>query len=89
MRASVACVTVKVWSPMEIVPVRVPPASAATAYPTVPSPEPEAPDVIAIHEALLAAVQEHPAVALMGIVPAPPVAPNAAADWLRADIHFV
>lgn len=57
-----AWVTVKVWPPTVIVPVREASAVfAATAKFTVPSPEPLAPDVMVIHEAAEEADQEQPA----------------------------
>lgn len=56
-----ACVIVNVWPPAVTVPVRAAVvAFAATLKPTVPLPEPLAPLVIVIHDALLVAVQAHP-----------------------------
>ena len=46
-----------VAEPTLIVPLRAPPVLAATLYPTVPLPEPVAPDVIVIHDAPLIADQ--------------------------------
>jgi hypothetical protein len=47
---------------MDSVPVREPPVFAATRYRTVPSPVPDAPEVIVIHDTLLVAVHVHPLV---------------------------
>jgi hypothetical protein len=55
-----ACVTVSVLPAMVRVPVRAPPTFGATRYRTVPSPVPDAPDVIVIHDALLTADHEQP-----------------------------
>ena len=58
-QGAASCVTVKVWPAIMSVPVRAAPVFAATAYRTVPSPAPLAPDDTVIHSALLAAVHEH------------------------------
>ena len=61
----------KVLPAMVIVPVRdVMPELASTEYPTVPLPLPVDPEVTEIQTALLAAVQEHPEVAVTEILPA-------------------
>jgi hypothetical protein len=59
---------------MVIVPNREGPLVAAAAKVTVPDPLPLAPDAIAIHVALLAAVQGQPAPLVTAIAPVPPVA---------------
>jgi hypothetical protein len=74
---------------MVIVPMRCPLVSAATVYPTVPLPLPEAPEAIVIHAALLTAVHPQPAAAVTGTVPAPPAAGAAALDGLSAATQFV
>ena len=51
---------------------------AATLKPTVPFPEPAAPDVIVIQAALLTALHAQPALAVTPTVPEPPAA---ATDW--------
>jgi hypothetical protein len=54
-----AWVTVNVWPPMAMVPVRVLlVVFAATLYATVPLPVPLAPPVMVIHESVVAAVHE-------------------------------
>jgi hypothetical protein len=45
-----------------------------TEYPTPPLPEPLAPEVILIHDALLVAVQPQPLPALTPTLPVPPAA---------------
>ena len=47
---------------------------AAVLYPTLPSPEPEAPLVTVSHDWLLVAVHAHPAVAAIAKLDAPPAA---------------
>ncbi|HET7218196.1 MAG TPA: hypothetical protein VFJ02_09105 [Vicinamibacterales bacterium] len=61
VHAAAVCVTVKAWPATVNDPVRsVPAVFAATEYETVPLPDPLAPPVTVIHDAPLAAVQEHP-----------------------------
>jgi hypothetical protein len=48
----------------------------ATVNPTFPDPVPLAPDVIEIHNALLAAVHAHPAGIVTATVPLPPLPPT-------------
>ena len=67
------CVTVNVSPAMVIVPVRVFPERPSTLNATVPFPAPVAPEVIAIHPALLVALHEQPAAAETARVPLPPV----------------
>jgi len=56
-----ACVSVKVWPAIVIVPLRdVVPGFAVTSYETVPFPLPLAPAVTVIHATLLTAVHVHP-----------------------------
>ena len=75
--------TVKVCPPMVTVPVRLVPAVlAATLRPTVPLPVPEAPEVTAIHAALLVAVRAQPLVPLTDTATGPP---DAATFWLDGD----
>jgi hypothetical protein len=69
-----ASVTVKVLPPIVTVPVReLLPVLAATLSCTVPLPEPVAPEVTLIHEALLVADQLHPLVAVTPTLAEPPV----------------
>jgi hypothetical protein len=59
------CVTVSVAVPIVIVPVRLPESVfGCTVYVTVPSPVPEVPPVIVIHDVVVLAVQANPAVAV-------------------------
>ena len=51
--------TVTIWPATVKVPARAEELFAATLYLTVPFPEPLAPEVMVIHDALLEAVQEH------------------------------
>jgi hypothetical protein len=51
---------------------------AAMVNATVPEPDPDAPDVIATHGALLVAVHAHPAASVTVLLPVPP---EAAIDW--------
>jgi len=61
VHGAAACVTVNVWPPAVIVPVRdVVAEFAATVNVTVPLPDPLAPPVIVIQVALLAAVHAQP-----------------------------
>jgi len=70
VHATPACVTVKVWPPMIIVPVRdVADVLAATLYVTVPLPLPLAPAATVSHAALLVAVQPQPLPAVTVTVP--------------------
>src|SRR5687768_6964613 len=65
-----ACVSVKVWPAMVIVPVREDvELLAATEYETVPLPVPAAPAVIVIHAALLVADHGHVPTALTATLP--------------------
>lgn len=69
-----AWVTVNVFPPAVILPVRVPPLFATTLYATHPLPLPE-PDRIFSHDGeSLDAVQVHPAAAVIATLPVPPVA---------------
>jgi len=71
--------TVKVWPPAVMVPVRgVVVVFAATVNVTVPLPEPLAPPVTVIQLALLVAVQAHPVSAVIEMEPVPPAAGT---DW--------
>ena len=63
------CVTVSVWPPMVIVPLRAAPAFAAAMNTTTPPPVPDNPDVTVIHAAFETAVQAHPAPALTFVLP--------------------
>lgn len=69
-----ACVTVKVCPAAIIVPVRAASLFAATEKFTVPLPLPLPPEVIVIHESLLAAVHEQPVPEMMLKLPAAPLA---------------
>ena len=68
-----ACVTVCVWVPMLIVPVRPAPVFAVNVKVTLPLPVPDAPPVIVIQDAVVVAVH-----------PQPPAAETAMADPLPA-----
>jgi hypothetical protein len=71
--AAAACVTVNEWPPAVMAALRLTPAVlAATLYPTVPSPDPDAPLITLSHDWLLVAVQEHPVGAVIAKLPAPP-----------------
>jgi hypothetical protein len=79
-----ACVTVNVAPPIVSVPVRIDAtAFAVTLKPTVPLPEPVAPLVTVIQDALLAAVHAQPVATLTVLLPVPAEAVN---DWLEGDI---
>jgi hypothetical protein len=76
-QAAAACVTVNVAPAMVSVPVRlVATVFAATVKPTVPLPDPVAPLVSVIHEALLAAVHAQPVATVTLLVPVPPASVN-------------
>src|SRR5215470_17819011 len=68
-----ASVTVTDVPAISNVPVRTAPPFGDAVNSTVPLAVPNAPDVIVIHETLLAADHAHPAVATTLIVPLPPV----------------
>jgi hypothetical protein len=83
-----ACVTVKVWPAIVMVPVRVDVAVfCATEYDTVPAPLPDAPAVTVIQAALLAAVHAQPADALTPTVPLPAPDPYEALAAERLGVH--
>jgi hypothetical protein len=67
-----AWLTVKVWLAIVAVPFRAAPLFAATFRLTDPLPVPDAPEVMVIHEALLAAVHLHALVVDTFTVPVPP-----------------
>jgi hypothetical protein len=69
---------------MVAVPVRAAPVFAATLKPTGPFPVPVAPDVMAIHVALLVAVHAQPAPAVTVTVPVVATAPT---FWLAGAIE--
>jgi hypothetical protein len=70
-------VTVNVEPAIVSVPVRlVVDVLAATLNPTVPGPEPDAPLLTVIHDALLVALHPHPVPAVTVLVPVPPAAAN-------------
>ena len=72
---------------MVIVPTRWPPSFAATLKETEPLPVPLSPDLMEIHEALLTAVHEQPAVAVtLMFIPFPPFFPI---DWLIGAMEYV
>jgi hypothetical protein len=72
-----ACVTEKVWPPIEIVPDRgVPLRFGVTVNATVPFPLPLAPEMMSIQGALREAVHEQPPALETSMVPAPPTAVN-------------
>jgi hypothetical protein len=74
---AVACVAVNVWLAIVSVPERPGPSFAATENVTVPLPEPLAPDLMVIQDALLALVQAQPATIVTVIgPPAPPEVGN-------------
>jgi hypothetical protein len=64
-----AWLTVNVWPPIVIVPVRESPVLAATLYVTVPFPVPVPPDAMVIHGALVVATQLQLALAVTPTVP--------------------
>jgi hypothetical protein len=76
--------TVKVCVAIVAVPVRAAPLFAATLKPTGPFAVPVAPDVMVIHEALLAAVHAQPAPAVTVTVPVVAAAPTL---WLGGAIE--
>jgi hypothetical protein len=67
-------VTVKVWPPAVMVPVRLDVVLVATLYVTDPLPEPDAPVMITIHDALLVAVQPQPVAEVTVKLAEPPLA---------------
>jgi hypothetical protein len=69
-----SCVTVNVWPPTVIVPVRPVDAFAAAANCTVPGPLPLAPDVMLIHPALTLAVHAQDCAVFTAKDPVPPAA---------------
>jgi hypothetical protein len=70
-----ACVTVKVWPPAVMVPVRLDVVVlVATLYVTDPLPEPDPPVMTTIHDALLVAVQLQPVAEVTVKLAEPPVA---------------
>jgi len=80
-----ACVTVKVWPAIVIVPVReLVELLVSTVYVTVPLPPPLPPEVIVIQPALLAAGQLQPVDDDTAALPVPPAL---AKDWLRGEIE--
>lgn len=82
-----SCVTVKVWSPAVMVPVRGGPALAATAYWTDPFPVPVEPAVTLSQLALLDALQLQPAAVPTSNRPAPPPAGADADAGERANVQ--
>jgi len=66
------CTTVTVWPATAIVPDRDGPLVDAAVNVTVPDPLPVAPEVMVIHEALLALVHAHPPPAVTATLPLPP-----------------
>jgi hypothetical protein len=58
---------------------------AATLNPTLPDPDPDAPLVTVIQEALLLALHAQPAPAVTALVPVPPAAEN---DWLAGEMLY-
>lgn len=81
-----SCTIVKVWPATAMVPVRPGPLFAATANCTVPFPDPFAPDVMLIHDALGDAVHAQPA---PPVTAKDPVAPAAGAVELEGAIPIV
>ena len=76
-----ACVMVKGWVPIEMVPVReLDDELAATVYATVPLPDPLAPLVMVIHEDTVVAVHATPAPAVTVTLPELCAAENEALD---------
>ena len=70
-----ACVTVNIWPPTVMVPVRTPPVFAATVNVTAPLPLPLVLPVTVIHATLLVAVQAQPlATVTDSDMPVPPLA---------------
>ena len=77
MQLAAACVTVNVAPAIVSVPVRVVVAVfAATLKDVVPLPDPVAPPVTVIHDALLVADQPQPVPAVTVLPPVPPAAVN-------------
>jgi hypothetical protein len=73
-----ACVTVNVSPAIVRVPDRDEPMFGRTAYATLPSPVPDPPDAMVIHDALLAAVHVHALVVDTFTLPVPPSTGNLA-----------
>jgi hypothetical protein len=83
VQGAAACVTVIVWPPAVMVPVRGDVAGfAATVKLTVPGPEPLVPLVIVIQAAEVVADQAHP---LAAFTPTEPVLKPDGAVWAEAD----
>jgi hypothetical protein len=68
------CVTVRVWPPMVIVPLRATPGFAAALKMTTPFPVPDVPAVTVIHGAFDVAVHAQPTPADTFVRPSPPAA---------------
>ena len=60
---------------------------AATLKPTVPDPDPDAPDVTVIQEALLVAFHTHPPAVATVLVPVPPAAANDDAGGVTLNVQ--
>lgn len=88
VQAGADCVTVNVWPPAVIVPVREEVVEfAATVKAIDADPDPLAPDVTVIHVALLTAVQVQPVAAVMVTEPVPPAAATDSPDDPRAKVQ--
>jgi hypothetical protein len=81
--------TVNVWPPAVIVPVRWGPALAATVNPTVPLPDPFAPELIVIQDAEVDAFHAHPFAVCTSKDPCPPLLPRSALVGARRIAHPV
>ena len=78
MHVSAVCVTLNVVPAIVSVPLRLEaPVLAATLNATVPFPDPDAPLVTVIQEALLAAVHGHPVATVTVLLPLPADSVNA------------
>jgi hypothetical protein len=80
--------TVKVWPPIDTVPLRAAPALAAADTVTLPLPVPLEPAVIVSHEAFDDAVHAHDDVdAVTATVAVPPSAPTEALEGAIVKVH--
>lgn len=83
-----AWLTMNVWPPTEIVPVRAnEPVFGAALKVTVPGPDPLEPPVMVIHAAPLTAVHAQPVLALTEMVPVPPAVGSDALVDASVTVH--
>jgi hypothetical protein len=81
------CVTVSVWPPAVIVPLRAAAALLDTVNFTVPLPTPDAPSVMVIQLKVVDAVHAHPPPAVTAVEPFPPAAGKSSVDGAMENVH--